>query len=482
MGLVFIPLYIDYLGIEAYGLIGLFAVLQAWLGLLDVGITPTLAREMARFNGGGHSAQSIRDILRSMELIAVAVAILVAGSVAISASWIASSWLNTETMSRTVVAHALTIMGFVTALRFIEGLYRSAILGLQRQVLFNAVSSAMATLRGLGAVGILAWVSPSIEAFFIWQGLVSIATLIIFIATTYANLPRSESSGRFSMEAMSGVWRFASGVFLINLLNMMTQVDKILLSKILPLNEYGAYMVAVNIAFTLFIFIAPIQQAYYPRYCELYAREDTCALIENYHKGAQLVTVIAGSAAIVLAFYSESILKLWMGDSELSQNVAHLVSILVLGYLLLGSLVIPKDLMLAHGWTSLSVKLYIVFVPIIVLLILLFVPKYGAEAAAYVQIILGITLLAAMIHFLHDKLLKLEKLRWYKEDVLFPLASASISVYLLKLVWYEPISTFDLVVELVIASVIAVAVSTLAAGRVRNYVFLIIARLRNNNI
>ena len=49
MGLAFIPLYIKYLGIEAYGLIGLFALLQAWLSLLDMGMTPTLGREMARF-------------------------------------------------------------------------------------------------------------------------------------------------------------------------------------------------------------------------------------------------------------------------------------------------------------------------------------------------------------------------------------------------------------------------------------------------
>lgn len=36
MGLAFIPLYIHYLGIEAYGLIGLFATLQVCLGLLDM--------------------------------------------------------------------------------------------------------------------------------------------------------------------------------------------------------------------------------------------------------------------------------------------------------------------------------------------------------------------------------------------------------------------------------------------------------------
>lgn len=46
MGPAFIPRYIKYPGIEAYGLIGLFALLQAWLSLLDTGMTPTLGREL----------------------------------------------------------------------------------------------------------------------------------------------------------------------------------------------------------------------------------------------------------------------------------------------------------------------------------------------------------------------------------------------------------------------------------------------------
>ena len=53
MGLAFIPLYIKYLGVEAYGLIGIFAILQAWLGLLDVGLKPALGQKIgdgARFD------------------------------------------------------------------------------------------------------------------------------------------------------------------------------------------------------------------------------------------------------------------------------------------------------------------------------------------------------------------------------------------------------------------------------------------------
>jgi len=65
MGLAFVPLYIRYLGMEAYGLIGIFVLLQAWLSILDMGITPTLNREMARFTAGAHTPQSIHNLLRS---------------------------------------------------------------------------------------------------------------------------------------------------------------------------------------------------------------------------------------------------------------------------------------------------------------------------------------------------------------------------------------------------------------------------------
>src|SRR5450756_480199 len=75
MAIAFVPIYIKYLGIESYALIGIFTVLQAWLALLDIGMKPALAREMARFTAGAHSSQSIRDLLQSIEIVAIAIAI-----------------------------------------------------------------------------------------------------------------------------------------------------------------------------------------------------------------------------------------------------------------------------------------------------------------------------------------------------------------------------------------------------------------------
>jgi len=436
MGLAFIPLYVRYLGIEAYGLIGLFALLQAWLSLLDMGMTPTLGREMARFTGGSHSAQSIRDLLRSIEVIALGIAVLIAGGIVLGANWIATSWLQAEALAVEVVAQAFMVMGLVAAIRFMESVYRSSIVGLQRQVLFNMVNSAMATLRGLGAVGVLVWVSASIEAFFIWQGLVSIVTLIILAVTTYASLPRAKRTGRFSLDALRGVWRFAGGMIGITFLALLlTQVDKVLLAKLLPLKDYGYYMLAAGVAGGVYVVITPIAQAFYPRLCELHARNDQAALIDTYHKGAQLVSVFGGSVAIVVILFAETFLRLWTQDPDLAQRTATLLCLLMLGNLLNGLMCIPYQTQLAHGWTSLAVRTNIVAVAVIVPAILWATPRFGAEGAAWVWVILNAGYCLISIHFMYRRILITEKWRWYLQDVIVPLIAGIAAVSILALLW-----------------------------------------------
>src|ERR1035437_3104396 len=157
MSLAFVPLYIRYLGIESYGLIGIFALLQAWLALLDMGMRPALGREMARFTGGAHNAQSIRDLLRSIELIGIAIAGAITLGIWAASGWLATHWVTAKHLSPNVIAHAFVVMGLVTALRFLQDIYVSCSVGLQRQVQQNMVNGITATVRGLGAVALLAW-------------------------------------------------------------------------------------------------------------------------------------------------------------------------------------------------------------------------------------------------------------------------------------------------------------------------------------
>ena len=461
MGLVFIPLYIKFLGIEAFGLIGLFAVLVTWLTLLDMGLTPALGREMARFMAGSHSAESIRDLLRSIEFIAIGMALMIVVLAASSANWLAGSWLQAEALSVSVVSQAFAIMGLVTALRLVESVYRSSIIGLQRQVLFNMINSVMATIRGAGAVAVLVWVSPTIQAFFLWQGLVSVVTLIALAIATYSTLPKPNRAGRFSLAAVRAVWRFAGGMMGITFLALLlTQSDKILLSTLLPLSDYGYYTVAALVAGALYMLVTPITQAWYPRLCELQARNDQQGLVRAFHQGAQLVTVIAGSAAIVLIVFSETILYLWTQDRLLASRVAPLLSVLALGNLLNALMWVPYQTQLAYGWTSLALRINFIAVLLIVPAILWATPRYGAIGAAWVWSGLNAGYVLVGIHFMYRRILISEKQRWYIYDVALPLAFISLTVLGAKAILEGLLGTPQLAVLISLILLLIVIVSS----------------------
>lgn len=469
MGIAFVPLYIKYLGMEAYGLIGLFAVMQAWLTLLDMGMTPTLNREMARFSAGGHTPQSIHDLLRSLEIICLCLAVIIALSVWAASNYLASDWLKSDKLPITDVSQAISVMALVVALRFVEGIYRGSLFGLQRQVWYNGANAAIATLRNGGAVIALAYISPTVRDFFFWQAAVSLLSVAIFAMGVYRALPRAPSLPRFSRVAIADIWKFASGMMAVTFLAiLLTQIDKVLLSRLLPLESFGYYTLAATVAGVLYIVIAPVTTAFYPRLVELLIQENQVALITAYHQGAQLITLLIAPAVMLLSFYPENIVFMWSGNVNLAANTAPILSIFVLGVFLNGLMHMPAQLQLAYGWVSLGIKTNVVAVVVLIPAIFWVVPKYGAIGAAWIWVVLNAGYVLIAMQFMHRRLLVREKWSWYFSDVILP-ASGSIGVMLLAEL-FQPASYQNRWSDfffLLIVGILALVTSTILAGRIR---------------
>jgi O-antigen/teichoic acid export membrane protein len=427
IGLAFIPLYIKYLGIEAYGLIGIFALLQAWLSLLDFGMTPTLNREMARFTAGKHTPQSIHDLLHSLEIICFGIAALIGLLIWTASTWLATDWLRVDKLPLDEVAKAIAIMGVVIGFRFVEGVYRGAILGLQRQVFFNVLNAALSTVRAVGAIAVLAWLSPTIEVFFIWQGLMSIISIAILAYNAHRSLPKSPVPGRFSLPALMDIRHFAVGMMATTFLSiLLTQVDKVILSKLLTLEAFGYYTLAATVATTIGMLITPITQALLPRLTELVANGKQQELIQSYHRSSQLVTVLTAPAALMLIFYGEKLLHLWTDNLALSNEVAPLLALLAAGTLLNGLMHIPYMLQLAHGWSDFAARVNLVAVVALVPAIIWVTPRYGAIGAAWVWVLLNTGYVVFGMHFMYRRLLSDEKWTWYWRDTTRPILAAMV--------------------------------------------------------
>jgi len=487
MSIAFIPLYIRYLGIESYGLIGLFGMLLTWLGLLDLGMTPTLSREMARFTGGAHTADSIRTLLRTIEIITIAVAFIICIGVWLLSDWMANSWLKADKIHPKIVAEAFSIMGIVTALRFIENIYRSTILGLQKHVIYNFVSVVISTLRGLGAVFVLVWISNSIRIYFIWQGIISILTLIVFASITYYYLPKSKNTVSFSLLSLKGVGKFAGGVLVLSILTLiLTQVDKVLLSKLLSLSEYGYYTLASVSAGSLYMMTGPISQAFSPKLAELHAANDHVKLKEKYHQGAQLFSVVMGSAAMIFFFFGQTILYLWTQNTEMASRSSVIFRILSIGNLLNGLNTMPYLLQIAFGWISIVTRINLLAVLIIVPLLIYITPIYGALGASTVWLIFNAGYLIIGSIFMYRKLLMTERWKWVLNDIFIPVIVATVVAFIFSFIMPSNLSYWLQLVYLFIAGCCVFIATSFSTLYMRNSIYFMIQyiqqRTRNSQV
>ncbi|MHB8138204.1 MAG: oligosaccharide flippase family protein [Smithellaceae bacterium] len=469
MGLLFIPLYIHYLGMETYGLIGLFALLQAWLVLFDIGMTPTLTREMARFTAGTHSPQSIRNLLRSLEILCFSIAVFIGVSVWGASGYLASDWLKVEKLPISVVAQALSIMALVVALRFVESIYRASLIGLQRQVWYNGANAILSTIRHGAVVGVLAWISPTIQAFFLWHALTSLLSVAVFASKVHRVLPVSPSPQRFSRESLDDVWKFAGGMIGINLAALLlTQVDKVLLSRLLSLELFGYYTLAATIAGVSYLLVGPVTTAIFPSMVELSNMDDQTALTSVYHQGAQLVTTLTAPTAMLLSCFAGGVVFMWSGNASLAERTAPILSALVLGYFLNGLMWMPYQCQLAHGWTSLVLKGNIVGAVVLITAIFWIIPHYGAVGAAWVWVAVNVGFILVPIQFMHRKLLPREKWKWYFADVLLPISGVVVIMLLAKI--FQPDgyqSRWHWFFFLLVTGCLALAASAMLADRIR---------------
>ena len=128
MALIFIPFYIKFMGIESYGLIGIFTTLQVIFGLLDVGLGSTLTREMARLSALPHKAQEMRNLVRTLETLYWSIAVLVGIAIISLSPFIAHHWVKAGQLSPKTIELALLIIGLVMVFQMPIGFYSGGLM------------------------------------------------------------------------------------------------------------------------------------------------------------------------------------------------------------------------------------------------------------------------------------------------------------------------------------------------------------------
>jgi O-antigen/teichoic acid export membrane protein len=471
LGLVLLPAYLHFLGIEAYGVVGFFWSLQGIFGLLDAGMSATLNREFARYSALDGRGQDRRDLLRTLEVLYWPLSIMGGILLLLLAPAISGHWINPQWLSRTAIENSFYLMGLAIALQMPSSLYQGGLMGLQRQVLLNSVLVVLATFRGLGAVIILWKVSPTVEAFFAWHLVVSGVQVITMRLLLWGSLPETGKNPIFRKDLLKEVWSYAayiSGNAFVGVI--LTQADKLILIRLLSLEQFGYYMLAWSVASSLWAIILPINTALFPQFVHLFERREEDNIKNLFHHASQVMAVAIIPLGILLILFSRQILLLWTRNPVIADNAHLLVSLLVLGVTLNGMCSVPSYMSTAFGWPQLV--MYVNMGQAIVLFpaMLFAASRYGAIGAAAICVMMNSTYMFVMMPILFHRYLRKEKWKWYLSDVGRPLTGAAVAgIVMLRLLPLQ-LTSFVTAIGLLCTLALMALISILLAPTVRNWI------------
>lgn len=418
---VFVPFYIKILGIESYAVINFYTVILTIMYFADGGLSAALNREIARSS----DKQYIGNMLFTIEKVYLVICLFIILVIFSFSGIIAGNWLNSHMISAENLSLYISLMGVSVALQLFTTLQSSGLMGLEKQVLSNGIQVASSMFRS-AIVLIPLYFYPTLLTFFIWQ--VSI-NFIFFFITRYNlwKFIKTNMSYKFDKQVLKTVGRFAGGMMLMAIISSLnTQIDKLVISKILSLKEFGYYSLAGILSQVPVLIITPIAVAILPRMVKYSANTEKDKLTKLFHVNTFVLSALATSGAMVLFLFTKDFVLIWTNDILIANAIENVTKVLLIGGVFLSFQYMPYHLAIANGHTKTNVRLGVVAVICIIPALIFFVKQYGLIGATYTWLIMNLFAYFYLGYFIICKFLKNEFKRWLINGTLIPLIMAIV--------------------------------------------------------
>jgi O-antigen/teichoic acid export membrane protein len=378
---VALPWYLSALGSKLYGLVSFAAMLQTLMGLLDMGMSQVLVREIAvRFDKTIEGRGSAASLLLGCERVYWLFSLCAGCVTALLAHVIALHWLKLDGLPVATGREAVYGAAAIFATQFPGAIYRSLLVGVQAQGVLNAVTSLAALLRHAGGV-IVVMIWPTLTTYLVWHASVALIETLVRRQFAWWVLQVDRGQIRGVMKELRSVGAYAFSMTSAALLGALTvQMDRIVLSKMASIAQFGYYSVAASVALGSLQIIYPLTQAIMPRAIQL--RTDPAALRRLNIRLMGLIGLIVILGIVIFITSGKWILQLWLRNADVVAQVYPILTVLLVGTVLNAFYNVGYIYWLVYQKTHRILQVNVAALVISVVLIPSLVSRFGAMGAA----------------------------------------------------------------------------------------------------
>jgi len=325
-----LPWYLEILGPKQFGLISFIVMFQGLLMLIDAGMSQALVREIAiRFDNTSNNQSSTGLLLFCFERIYWVFAIVLGCLTLLLANIIASYWMNLDDLPIKLGKEAIYGAAAILVSQFPGSIYRSLLVGTQKQVTLNGLMLIFTLIRHLGGVMILMrW--PILSTYLIWQAIVAFLETLARGWFAWRSIGIKRNQCKWDIKELRPVWRLVarlSGVIFLGALTV--QMDRVILSRMVNIEQLGFYAISATVATGVLQLIYPLTQSILPKAIQLRADPEALRKINNKLMGLIILIVCVG--AIGYMAIGKWMLGIWLRNPITVTAVYPLLTVLLVG-------------------------------------------------------------------------------------------------------------------------------------------------------
>ncbi len=347
LSLVSVKLIFSRLGPDALGIVYLNLALTAIVvSGLELGISATTVREVSA-NYVSDRAY-VTQLIRTASTVYWVITALLAVIAYLSTPWLVQHWINLQSLSPTATIESFRILNIAAVLSLPKVLYTSLFRGRQRMEINNAIDFGMAALQQAGTAAIVIKGGGLCQVA-AWIAVCAGVALLAYLLMTVRLFSWRTIVPGFSLAVLRRNAAFAVHMMSTSLLAIVhTQTDKLFISKLLPLVQFGYYGVASNVGARAMLVPIAVGQAALPSLSALARSGDHHNMTTQYRKLQEFVCLIAAPIFTGIVFASFPLFG-YLLNQEAARLLLVPMALLSLGFYMNSTLTIPYMLCLATG-------------------------------------------------------------------------------------------------------------------------------------
>lgn len=307
------PLVVHRLGVTLYGLWVLAHSVTFYLGFLDLGLYQTLVKSVAESSETRDRRVLHRTLSTTLTTFAAAGAVAFCASIVLAV--VSPELFQVPAQEVRTFQIVIVLLGLDYMISFPGSVFDALLEGSERFDIVNLTSAAFTVLRAVGTV-VLLLLGFGIIALAVLEVVSAALGVVVDWAVVRRTLPAVRmGAGRFWRDAWRRVRSFTLWLSANEILaEGGHHFDRLLIAGLLSVALVTPYALAATLATVVLWIVVPASEVLFPIAARHHARGEERSLRLVLLRGTKAFMALVLPIALVITFFGDRILALWVGE------------------------------------------------------------------------------------------------------------------------------------------------------------------------